>query len=132
MPKTVLTFGVFDIFHIGHLRLFKRASKFGQSLIVAVQEDSAVTKYKPQARLQNNLTDRMELLREIKCVDKVIPYQDVDKDIQKIEFDILIIGEDQNHAGFEKAVNWCKMNNKEVIKLQRTKGISSTILRDLV
>jgi glycerol-3-phosphate cytidylyltransferase-like family protein len=63
-------------------------------------------------------------------VDEVVIYRDVDKDIQHIEFDVLAKGPDQNHEGFQRAVDWCKKNGKEVVVIPRTEGISSTLLRE--
>ena len=72
----------------------------------------------------------MYMVSAIKYVDEVVVYRDVDKDIQKIEFDIFAKGPDQQHAGFQRAVEWCKVNNKEVVVIPRTEGISSTMLRE--
>ena len=49
--KKVLTFGVFDYFHLGHLRLFENAKKLGDYLIVAVQDGEFILKYKPTAKI---------------------------------------------------------------------------------
>lgn len=62
-------------------------------------------------------------------MDKVVTYQDVDKDIQDIDFDIFAKGPDQNHEGFKRAENWCKNHGKEVVVIPRTEGISSSLLR---
>ena len=50
--------------------------------------------------------------------------------MSEIEFDIWVKGPDQNHVGFQILENWCKANNKEVITLPRTEGISSSTLRE--
>ena len=57
-------------------------------------------------------------------------YKDIDKDIQRIDFDVFAKGPDQNHAGFQSAVEWCKNHGKEVVVVPRTEGISSTLLRE--
>lgn len=128
--RKTLTFGVFDLFHLGHLRLIKRAKENTDYLIVAIQNDDKILKYKPGIKIFNNFSERKEMLEAIKYVDKVIPYDDVDKDICQIDFDILILGEDQNHAGFQKAIEWCQANDKEIIILSRTQGISSSQIRE--
>ena len=127
--KTVLTFGVYDMLHIGHMLLFERARKLGDKLVVAVQDESQVLKYKPDTRMIYTTEERVYMVDSIKSVDKVVVYKDVDTDIQEIEFDILVIGEDQRHEGFQRAVKWCEYNGKEVVTLTRTEGKSSTILR---
>ena len=54
---------------------------------------------------------------------------DIDESIKKIRFDIFAIGEDQLHAGFQRAREWCNQNGKRVVELSRTRGISSSQLR---
>ena len=49
--KTVLTFGVYDMLHIGHILLFKRAKEYGDKLIAAVQDGEVILKYKPDTRV---------------------------------------------------------------------------------
>ena len=70
------------------------------------------------------------MVSSVKYVDEVCVYRDIDKDIKNIEFDIFAKGPDQNHAGFRKAVEWCKANGKEVVVIPRTEGISSTMLKN--
>lgn len=129
--KRVLTFGVFDLMHYGHIRLFERAKHIDENvhLVVAVQRDSAVTKYKPEAVLKYNEEIRSYMVESIRYVDEVVSYTDVDRDVQTIDFDILCLGEDQTHAGFQRAIEYCQKHKKEVIVLSRTKGISSSMLR---
>ena len=66
----------------------------------------------------------------IRYVDEVITYRDVDKDIQQIDFDVFAKGPDQSHAGFCRAVEWCEKNDKEVVVIPRTEGVSSSMLRE--
>ena len=131
MNKRVLTFGVFDCFHYGHLRLFKRCKKYGNKLIVAIQIDEQIKINKPNCDVIYNWDIRNEIVSSLRCVDETIPYSQVFPDITKIGFDILVVGGDQNHAGFQRAIEWCRENNKEVVVLQRTPNISSTKLRGL-
>lgn len=128
--KTVLTFGVYDMLHIGHMLLFKRAKEFGDKLIVAVQDSDTVLKYKPDTRLIYNTEERVYMVSTIKYVDEVIIYRDVDVDIKNVDFDIFVLGEDQKHSGFQRAMQWCEKNSKKIEVLTRTQGISSTMLRE--
>lgn len=128
--KTVLTFGVYDMLHIGHMLLFKRAKELGERLVVAVQDGEYIEKYKPGTKMMYDTAERVYMVSTIKYVDEVIVYRDVDRDIQEIEFDVFAKGEDQSHAGFQRAVSWCEENGKEVVTLTRTEGISSTMLRE--
>ena len=72
----------------------------------------------------------MFMVSSVRWVDKVVEYKDVDVDIKNIEFDVFAKGPDQQHAGFQRAVEWCKTNGKEVVIIPRTEGISSTMLRE--
>jgi len=128
--KTVVTFGVYDMLHIGHILLFKKAKELGDRLIVAVQDESVILKYKPQAKMVYTTEERCYMVSTIKYVDEVIVYKDVDKDIQNIDFDVFAKGPDQVHEGFQKAVKWCNEHDKEVVIIPRTEGISSTLLRE--
>lgn len=74
--------------------------------------------------------ERMFMVSSIRWVDEVLTYRDVDVDIQNIDFDVFAKGPDQCHAGFQRAVEWCQVNGKEVVIIPRTEGISSTMLRD--
>ena len=74
--------------------------------------------------------ERMYMVSTIKYVDEVVVYRDVDTDIQHINFDVFAKGPDQVHEGFQRAVEWCKVNGKDVVVIPRTEGISSTLLRE--
>ena len=128
--RTVLTVGVYDMLHIGHILLFKKAKELGDKLIVAVQDESVILKYKPHAKMVYTTEERCYMVSTIKYVDEVIVYKDVDKDILNVDFDIFAKGPDQVHDGFQKAVRWCNENGKEVVVIPRTEGISSTMLRE--
>ena len=127
--KRILTFGVYDLTHIGHVILFKRAKDLGDYLIVAVQDGEQIQKYKPNAQMVYSTEERLFMVSSIRYVDEVVTYKDVDVDIQKIDFDVFAKGPDQNHQGFQKAEEWCLKNGKTVVTLPRTEGISSSMLR---
>lgn len=119
--KTIITFGVFDMLHLGHILLFKRIKALGTEkwgdvkLVVAVQRSEIVTKYKPEAKLVYNTQERLQMVASVKWVDEVITYDDIDVDIRKADFDIFAKGPDQNHQGFQNAVKWCGANKKEIM-----------------
>ena len=127
--KRVVTFGVYDLLHLGHINLFRQARLLGDSLTVAVQDGDFILKYKPDAQMVNSTEERLIMVSSIRYVDKVVVYRDVDIDIKRLDFDIFVKGPDQNHAGFQRAVEWCKKNGKEVVTVPRTEGISSSLLR---
>ncbi|MDD6017307.1 MAG: adenylyltransferase/cytidyltransferase family protein [Clostridiales bacterium] len=127
--KKVITFGVFDYFHFGHLRLIENASKYGDYLIVAVQDEAYIKKYKPNTDILYSTEQRIEMLRALRAVDEVVLYSDVSESIKLFDFDVFAVGADQQHSGFQKAIEYCKANGKEVVRLERTQGISSTLIR---
>lgn len=128
--KTVFTVGVYDMLHIGHMLLFKKAKELGDRLVVAVQDGDYIQKYKPGTNMIYSTEERCYMVSAIKYVDEVVVYKDVDNDIQHIDFDIFVKGPDQNHEGFQRAVEWCEEHNKDVVVIPRTEGISSTMLRE--
>ena len=128
--KKVITVGVFDYFHLGHLRLFENAKKLGDYLIVAVQDGDSILKTKPEASILYTTEQRIELVKALRVVDEVIIYQDVDKTLPEVDFDVFAIGGDQTHTGFQRAVKWCEENGKEVIRLPRTPGICSSQIKN--
>ena len=127
--KKILTVGVFDYFHLGHLRLFQNAKQLGDYLIVAVQEGDFIHKTKPHADIMYTTGQRMELVRALRVVDEVITYKDVDALLPHVSFDVFVKGPDQVHDGFLRAVRWCEENGKEVVVLPRTPGISSSEIK---
>jgi glycerol-3-phosphate cytidylyltransferase len=127
--KKILTVGVFDLLHKGHVELFRRARNYGDHLIVAVQDSDYVRKYKPDTTLVQSTEDRCYMVRSVRYVDEVIVYEDVADIVKKVDFDVFVKGPDQIHEGFQKAVRWCEEHGKEVEVLPRTDGISSSEIK---
>ena len=132
--KKILTVGVFDLLHIGHVNLFRRAKSLSEDgkLIVAVQESDVVLKYKPCTNLVYSTEERMYMVKAIRFVDDVIPYQAVDEIVKKVDFDVFVTGPDQIHDGFQRAMRWCEENGKEHVVIPRTDGISSSWLKEQI
>lgn len=130
--KKVLTVGVFDLLHKGHVELYRRAKGLGDYLIVAVQDSDFILKYKPTAKVLNSTEDRKYMIKSIRYVDEVITYSDVDKIVQEVDFDVFVTGPDQIHAGFQRAIQWCEEHGKEHRVLARTDGVSSSELKDKI
>ena len=68
----ILTFGVYDYFHLGHLRLFKQCKAYADYLIVAVQDGNYIKKFKPDAKVLYTTEERVEMLEALRIVDKVV------------------------------------------------------------
>lgn len=128
--KKILTFGVFDFFHLGHLRLFKQCKEQADYLIVAIQDGDYILKYKPDANVMYTTDERKEMIEAIKIVDQVITYNDVSPDtLATIDFDILALGEDHVGERFKIVEKWCELNGKEIVRLKRTQGICSSEIK---
>lgn len=127
--KRVITFGVFDFFHLGHLRLLERCKKLGDFLIVAVHDDKHVNINKPECVLYYSEDERVEMIKGLKCVDEAILYTQVDETIKEVDFDLLVVGPDQTNIHFKNAIEYCKNHGKDVVVLPRTPNISSTDIK---
>ena len=126
----ILTFGVFDYFHLGHLRLFKQCKEHADYLVVAVQNEEFIKKYKPEANVLYSTDERVEILEAIRIVDKVVRFNSVGvESLEQIDFDILALGEDHKGERFDIATKWCEEHGKKVVRLKRTPGISSSQIK---
>jgi glycerol-3-phosphate cytidylyltransferase len=133
MNKTTIgyTSGVFDLFHIGHLNLLKNAKGLCDKLIVGVTVD-ALVKYKHKNSVIP-FEERIEIVRNIKCVDAAIPQEDLDKFKmwEKLKFDVLFVGDD-----WYQSPRWKSLEQKfkkvgvRIIYFPYTKGTSSTLLNE--
>ncbi|MEE3384197.1 MAG: adenylyltransferase/cytidyltransferase family protein [Prevotella sp.] len=130
--KRVFTVGVYDLLHIGHVELFRRAREIGDHLTVAVQSSDVVLKYKPESKLVYSTEERMYMVKSVRYVDRVVEYRDVDKIVEQVDFDVFAVGPDQCHEGFQRAMAWCREHGKEVVVLPRTEGISSSWLKERI
>ncbi len=122
--KTVITYGTFDMFHVGHLRLLQRAKSLGDRLIVGISTDD-FNEVKGK-KILISYEQRAEIVANIKCVDEVIPeenWKQKVEDIQKYDIDIFAMGEDWR-GKFDELQNYC-----DVVYLERTKNISTSQLK---
>ena len=127
----ILTFGVYDYFHIGHLRLFKQCKRYADYLIVTVQNGDYILKYKPDAQVLYTTGERVEILEALRIVDEVVVYDSVvPETLENIDFDILALGEDHVGDRFERIAGWCGAHNKNVVRLKRTPGICSSEIKE--
>lgn len=125
--KRVITYGTFDLLHIGHIQLLKRAKALGDYLIVALSTE-ALNEFKGK-HAYHPYHERKVMLEAIRYVDLVIPeanWEQKRDDIIKYKVDIFTIGDDWQ-GEFDYLKDLC-----EVIYLSRTQGIStSKIKQDL-
>ena len=129
----IITFGVYDYFHLGHLRLFKQCKKYADYLIVAVQDGEYIKKFKPDAKVMYTTAERVEMLEALRIVDRVVVYESVVPEfLETIDFDILALGEDHRGGRFEVIEQWCKDHGKKVVHLKRTAGICSSDIKNVL
>ena len=122
--KIVLTYGTFDMFHIGHLNLLNRLKSLGDKLIVAVSTDE-FNSIKGKKTLIP-FEQRALIVQNIKCVDIVIAEENWEQkidDIKKYNVDIFAMGDDWK-GKFDFLKDYCK-----VVYLPRTQNISTTELK---
>ena len=130
--KIGYTTGVYDMFHIGHLNVLQRAKAQCDYLIVGVTTDALCYQRKKKYPIICE-EDRMAIVRELRCVDQVVPQEDMNKlaAVKKYHADAVFVGSDWkgtdawNRYEKEFAEVGCT-----VVYLDHTDGISSTILRD--
>ena len=126
------TTGVYDMFHIGHLNILKRAKEQCDFLIVGVSTDELVFKEKNKKTIIP-FEDRCKIVEAIKYVDKVVPQIDKNKFAawEKYGFNKMFVGSD-----WKDTPQWKKFEEQfapvgvEIVYLDHTDGISSSILRE--
>jgi glycerol-3-phosphate cytidylyltransferase len=120
----VITFGTFDVFHIGHLHILERARKLGNYLLVGISTDQ-MNFDKKQRYAVYSLSERQEIIRSLRCVDEVFVEESMDLKRQYLlehKADILVMGDDW--AGkFDEFNDIC-----HVEYLPRTPSISTTVV----
>lgn len=120
--STVVTFGTFDVFHVGHLRLLRRASAYGDRLLVGVSSDMFSFNKKGRYPVFGE-RERMEILSSLKFVAGVFLEESLDekrKYLMEYGADVLVMGDDWR-GKFDEFADIC-----EVVYLERTPAISTT------
>lgn len=129
--KVGYTSGVYDMFHIGHLNIIKRAKEQCEFLIVGVSTDELVQQYKNKKPIIP-FEQRIEIVKAIKYVDKAIPQASMDKMAiwNEYPFDAMFHGDEwKNSTLYNNYIDEFSNIGVDVIFLPHTEGISSTKLR---
>ena len=129
--KIGYTTGVYDLFHIGHLNLLKNAKGLCDKLVVGVTTDELVS-YKNKKSVIP-FEERLEIVRNIKYVDAVVPQGSMDKleAWNRIKFDVMFVGDD-----WYDTPKWKDLDAKfkelgvKIIYFPYTKGTSSTLINE--
>ncbi len=125
--RKVITYGTFDLFHMGHLRLLERLRALGDHLTVAVSSDAFNLAKGKTATVCYE--ERAHILRALRCVDEVIAEEAWDQkidDIRRLAIQVFGMGSDWD-GRFDDLKSLC-----EVIYLPRTEGISTTLIKESI
>lgn len=128
MSKKIITFGTFDVLHIGHINILKRAKEHGDYLIVGVSSDSLNFEKKKRYPIYNEI-DRIKIIESLKYFDEVFLEESLELKLDYIkEYDasLLVMGDD-----WVGRFDWVK-SSCEVIYLPRTPSISTTEIIEIV
>lgn len=121
---TVLTFGTFDVFHLGHLRILERARSLGSKLVVGVSSDALNLSKKGREPVFSQM-ERMQLIAALRCVDAVFLEESLDLKRHYLEeygAEVLAMGDDWR-GRFDEFSDIC-----QVIYFERTPAISTTAI----
>ncbi len=126
------TTGVFDLFHIGHLNILRRAKEQCDYLIVGVSTDELVEQYKHKRPIIS-FEERCEIVKAIRYVDEVVPQMDREKFAawERLKFHKMFVGDDwKGSALFTQLEERFKPHGVEIVYFPYTKGTSSTFLKE--
>lgn len=132
--KLGYTTGVFDLFHIGHLNILKRAKEQCEHLIVGVSTDEVVKGYKKKTPVIP-FEERIAIVEVIKYVDEVVPQTSMDKFAawEQLRFDVMFHGDDwKGSKMYEEIEKKFSDIGVEIVYFPYTKGTSSNILGDIL
>jgi len=120
---TVITFGTYDLLHVGHIRLLKRARAMGKRLVVGVSSDALNLAKKGRAPVYS-LPERIEMLQELRCVDKVFVEESLEAKrdyVLREGATLLVMGDDWAGRFDSELADVCT-----VLCIPRTECISTT------
>ncbi|AUX93990.1 adenylyltransferase/cytidyltransferase family protein [Mixta gaviniae] len=126
--KKVITFGTFDVFHVGHINILERAARYGDYLVVGVSSDQLNFNKKQRYPVYSQ-EDRVKIIQSLKFVDEVFLEESLELKLEYIKHhqaNVLVMGDDW--AG---KFDWVK-DACEVIYLPRTPSISTTEIIEVV
>tara|TARA_B100001540_G_C15749938_1_gene616452 strand:- start:373 stop:816 length:444 start_codon:yes stop_codon:yes gene_type:complete len=132
--KIGYTTGVFDMFHIGHLNILKKAKEQCDYLIVGVSTDELVEEYKGKRPIIS-FDQRQKIVEAIRYVDQVVVQDSRDKlkAYNQLHFDIMFVGDDWKGSKLFKEIEIeLQKNGAEVCYFKYTKDISSSSIRDML
>tara|TARA_B100000161_G_C33338395_1_gene319003 strand:- start:16 stop:447 length:432 start_codon:yes stop_codon:yes gene_type:complete len=137
MKKKIIigyTTGVFDLFHIGHVKILQKAKSLCDKLIVGVSTDALVKKYKNKKPIIP-FSERVEVIKNNKCVDLVVSQNSLDKfkNWNKLKYDVMFVGDD-----WYATKKWRDLDKEfrklgvKIVYLPYTKKTSSTKINKIL
>lgn len=131
--KIGITFGAFDLFHAGHIKMLEEAKSMCDFLIIGLQLDPSIDRPKKNKPTQT-IVERYVQVRSCKYIDEIIPYiteQDLIDILSSFKIDLRIIGEEYQDKGFT-GKEYCKKKGIEIYYNKREHRFSSSSLRKQV
>lgn len=122
MTKRIITFGTFDVFHVGHINILERCKSLGDTLIVGVSSDALNMSKKQRPPIYHE-NDRIKIIQSLSFVDEVFIEHSLEKKREYIELyrgDVLAMGDDWK-GRFDEFSDIC-----EVVYFPRTPSISTS------
>lgn len=131
--KVIYTAGSYDLFHYGHLNIFLKAKKLGTKLIVGVSTDALISRYKALKPVIC-YGDRVAIIKELKCVDKVIKQEkffDV-KQLKQYHIDIIVLGDDWQGKSFPELRKCMTELNIKTVYVPYTRRLSTSKIKEKI
>jgi glycerol-3-phosphate cytidylyltransferase len=132
--KTGYTTGVFDLFHVGHLNIFRRAKEQCETLIVGVSTDELVMEYKNKRPVIPH-DERIEIVESVKYVDMVVYQTNRDKFLawEQLKFDVMFVGDDwKGNPLFNEVEKKFNHVGVDIVYFPYTPGVSSTLVKEKI
>ncbi|WP_368182433.1 adenylyltransferase/cytidyltransferase family protein [Aeromonas sp. R7-5] len=126
--KVVITFGTFDVFHVGHINILERAKEYGDYLIVGISSDALNMAKKNRYPIYSQ-NERIKIIRALRCVDEVFIEESLELKmnyIKQYSADVLVMGDD-----WTGRFDWVK-DACDVVYLPRTPSVSTTEIIEIV
>ena len=133
MGLTVYTAGSYDLLHFGHVNVLLKAKALGDYLIVGISSDALISTYKGMKPIIC-YKDRVAIIKELKCVDKVIKqntFFDV-KQLKKYHINIIVLGDDWKGKSFPELDKCIKELNIKMIYVPYTKRLSTSRIKEKI
>jgi len=131
--KVIYTAGSYDLFHFGHLNILLKAKKMGSKLIVGVSTDALISRYK-NLKPMICFGDRVAIIKELKCVDRVIKQErffDI-KQLKQYHIDIIVLGDDWKNKKFPELEKCIEALHIKMVYVPYTKRLSTSKIKEKI